>query len=543
MGKIIPATVRLAFFVVLLQHRGYADTPGTPPSPESPITVIDAFKDRVDVPVPKPPNVFDVGNAKQLFVDDWIVHHSEGLNRVFHAATKYDGNPLLTPTEPWEVPSVLLSGTVIYDPDRREDRFRMWYLCFTPEYTADFGDVKSKGGCVAYATSTDGLQWTRPTLRLHEFQGSTANNIVIPGPYGFPGVVYDPRDPDEARRYKAHARTSKGHTAYFSPDGVHWSDPVAMDLDGYDRSSVHWDPILKVWAASTKSWYRTSPDAVPWRGRGYQISSDFLHYEGKPSFLAGTEPGGNEIVYALEPFYYESQFLGIWARYRHEPDGFLDPQLVTSRNGRSWSRPAEKSLIPLTPLPNDYQRTKTAGSPDTGVNPLDPKVPWDYGNNNVNILGPLRVNDELWFYYSGRSSDHRSSPQTGAIGLAKLRLDGFASLLAEDHGVLVTRPIRMKQSQLHLNADAADGEIRVEILDESLEPIDRFRADQCNPIVTDGLRHTVFWNGSADLASLKGKTVHLRFVMSHASLYSFWFGQERDWCTPNTLTWNDAKAD
>ncbi|MCA9098673.1 MAG: hypothetical protein KDA36_09810, partial [Planctomycetaceae bacterium] len=409
-----------------------ANAPATPPDPRSPITVIDESKDRVDREIPAPPPVIDLTNAKQLFVDDWLIENSTGLSRTFHTAVKHASNPLLKPERPWEIPAVLLSGTVIYDPARTADRFRIWYLCYTPKHNPDFTGVKKKDGNIAYAVSSDGLNWQRPSLGIHEFEGSRDNNIVITGPYGFPGVLFDPRDPDPNRRYKAHARTSKGHTAYFSPDGIHWSEPHRMELDGYDRSSVHWDPIRENWFASTKNWFRNKPEDTPWRGRGYQSGQDFLHFDGKAKFLAATPPDSDELVYALEPFYYESLYLGIWERYRHEPAGFLDPQLAVSRNGLHWERPTPDPLIPLSPLPTDFVHKKTPGSPETGVDPFAPGVPWDYGNTNINILGPLRVNDELWLYYSGRSSDHRSSPQTGAIGLAKLRLDGFASLDAKN---------------------------------------------------------------------------------------------------------------
>lgn len=525
----------LLFLLVIVPLQ--ANTPATPPDPNSPITVIDAWKDRVDQPAPEPPPIIDLTNAKQLFIDDWLIESSTGLTRTFHTAVKHEANPLLKPERPWEIPAVLLSGSVIYDPARTADRFRIWYLCYTPQHTPDFKGVKKKDGNIAYAVSSDGLHWHRPSLGLHEFNGSRDNNIVITGPYGFPGVIFDPRDPDPQRRYKAHARTSKGHTAYFSPDGIHWSEPRVMDLDGYDRSSVHWDPIRKNWFASTKSWFRVEPNAAPWRGRGYQPSNDFLHFHGKSKFLAATTPESEELVYALEPFYYESLFLGIWARYRHEPDGLLDPQLALSRNGFHWQRPTPQSLIPLSPLPANFIREKTPGSPETGVDVLAPGVPWDYGNTNINILGPLRVNDELWLYYSGRTSDHRTSPQTGAIGLAKLRLDGFASLGSTDQGTIITRPLHLAPGTLHLNADADNGELRAEFLDEQSQPIPGYTAAECTPLTTDNLRHELRWNNSPDLYPLQGKTVRLRVTLRNADLYALWVGDERPWHTIDSTTW------
>jgi len=500
------------------------------------ITVMDPRAARVDQPIPVPPNPLRVDNAKRLFADGWMIQRMNGLSRTLHTIQKHPLNPLLTAEMPWEKPCVLLYGAVMYDPQRNHDRFRMWYLCYTPKYNADYSQRLEKTGRIAYAVSRDGIAWKRPRLGLHTFAGSTANNIVIPGPWGVASVHFDPRDPDPGRRYKAQVRYN-GHRAYFSPDGIRWTSPGRMDLSAFDRSTIHWHPVKRRWFASTKNWYKV-PGHPDQRGRGYSESDDFVHWS-PVSYMCGTPLNSGEIVYGLEPFYYESLFFGLWDRYRHEPHGLLDVQLAVSHNGRHWTRPSDKAWIPLTPLPRDFQRVKTSRSPVTGVDPFDPRVPWDHANNSASMLGPIRVGDELWIYYSGRTTDHRSRPHVGAIGLGTLRLDGFFSVDAGPQpGTLVTKPLQLAHADLHVNADASAGRLRISILNEDGSPLPPWTRDNCVPITTDSVRHRVRWRGASDVSALAGRTVRLKFELTETRLFAFWTGTERSWTTPDTLTWS-----
>lgn len=309
-----------------------------------------------------------------------------------------------------------------------------------------------------------------------------------------------------------------------------------MNLSAFDRSTVHWHPQERKWFASTKNWYRI-PDGEDQRGRGYAESDDFLNWS-PVSYMTGTARGSGEVVYGLEPFYYESQFLGLWDRYRHEPNGLLDIQLAVSHNGRHWSRPDQKPWIELTPLPDGFQRKKTSRSPETGVDPFDPRVPWDHANNSASMLGPVRVGDELWIYYSGRSTDHRSRPHVGSIGLGTLRLDGFFSLDAsKTKGILTTKLMQLQDDSLRLNANAERGTLRVEIIGADEEPIEPYTIENCMPISTDNVRHHVQWRGAENLRAIQGKTVRLRFEFNNTELYAVWTGEERSWHTPDTRTW------
>ena len=88
-----------------------------------------------------------------------------GLQRVTHAAEKYEENPVVSADQPWEGNEVLMAGTVRSD----NGRFRMWYQ-----------NTANQTSFNLYAQSHDGINWTKPLLGMYEdFSGSTQNNIYM----------------------------------------------------------------------------------------------------------------------------------------------------------------------------------------------------------------------------------------------------------------------------------------------------------------------------------------------------------------------------
>ena len=131
---------------------------------------------------------------------------------------------------------------------------------------------------------------------------------------------------------------------------------------------------------------------------------------------------------------------------------------------------------------------------------------------------------EIWLYYEGftghRWFKQRREHQRGQVGLAILRLDGFASITGQ--GTLTTRPLTFEGSRLKINASGVDkyvgpgyGTVQVEVLDA--------KTGQPIPVGGDKISHTVSWKGRSDLAGLRGKTIKLRFHLEKAKLFSFQF--------------------
>ena len=108
-----------------------------------------------------------------------------------------------------------------------------------------------------------------------------------------------------------------------------------------------------------------------------------------------------------------------------------------------------------------------------------------------------------------------------AVCLAVLRRDGFISLDAgESAGTVRTAPFELTGETLFVNVDALKGELRAEILDAASQVI-----AQSKPLHGDLQRERVEWTEERmgrDVASLKGRTVSLRFNLRAAQFYSYW---------------------
>ena len=158
--------------------------------------------------------------------------------------------------------------------------------------------------------------------------------------------------------------------------------------------------------------------------------------------------------------------------------------------------------------------------------PLGPNGAFDLGMILVGAMGEFR--DRLYFFYSGWNAEHGvfvGEPEVEAraqVGLATLRLDGFATLEpADDRGPLVTTPFQLSDDRLEISADASSGSVVIEVVDPEGTALPGFGADSATPIRGDGVRLSSGWQ-NADLSTLRGTTVRLRFTLAGgAHLYAF----------------------
>jgi len=98
---------------------------------------VHAHEDVLVVPATTPaPGVIEVGNDKQLFLDDWLIASKTRVSRYMSCPEKSAKNPLIVADKPWErenpgavrlpLAGVQICGqTVIYD--KEEQIFKMWY--------------------------------------------------------------------------------------------------------------------------------------------------------------------------------------------------------------------------------------------------------------------------------------------------------------------------------------------------------------------------------------------------------------------------------
>ena len=188
------------------------------------------------------------------------------------------------------------------------------------------------------------------------------------------------------------------------------------------------------------------------------------------------------------------------ATYYHTTDA-LDLQLATSRDGIIFTRWREP-----------FVRLGPDGAFDSMMIYMG--------------VGVLPIGNELRLYYAGYDQPHDKVPSKEycpAIGSALLPLDGFVSQdAAGQEGWLTTLPFTVEGNHLEVNMDgSARGWLKVEILDEGLQPLKGFTEADADRLGGCSTTQIVTWDGKQDLSALKGQTVRLRFVGQSVKLYAF----------------------
>jgi len=472
-------------------------------------------------PMPVPylehrPEVVPIDVGRQLFVDDFLVEDTT-LQRTYHTARYHPACPVLRPDKPWESVSkndnppkpiaMVFSDGVWYDP--ADKLFKMWYMA---------------GSCssTCCAVSKDGIYWEKPSLDV-----VPGTNIVMDRERDSTTVWIDQNERDPAKRYKMLAylppngrpdfKTNPWKSAlFYSADGIHWSEPVAMRNEECDRTTMFYNPFRDLWVFSLRA-YIASPI---YRCRYYAESKDFN--ESYPRIMDGSvrwtcsdrlDPHNPNAelkdvppqLYNLDAVGYESLILGLFSIWQGQFDkskglnGRREVLVGYSRDGFHWYRPDRR--------------------PFAGVN--ETEGAWNWGNVQSAGGGCLVVGDQLYFYVCGRGKKAATDPCS--TGLAVLRRDGFASMDAGDEpGTLTTRPLTFKGKYLFINADVTRGELRVEVLDQDGKVLSALGKDQCIPVVTDSTIQPVQWREPRDLSAVSGKPVRFRFHLRRGKLYSFW---------------------
>ena len=189
-------------------------------------------------------------------------------------------------------------------------------------------------------------------------------------------------------------------------------------------------------------------------------------------------------------------------RSEHVRDGQpmgIQLQFMVSRDGRHWHRPFRQPFLPISDDPST----------------------WIYNGNKFFSSPPVRRGDELWFYFTGYTPKlwkNRHRP-VGAVCLGTLRVDGWVSVEAGSQmGTVTTVPLILKGDQLHINCDADNGSIKLELLDIEGHVIDGFCADECRALNGDHVDVVANWRPRKTLPE---GPVRIRFLLENAELYSF----------------------
>lgn len=449
------------------------------------------------------------GAFYRLFPDDTNIADSAFVTRTWHSPRKYP-EPVLSPDPSGKGASPVLYGSVLF----RNGRFHMWYLNWS----------RQPKPFACYAVSDDGIHWERPAL-----------NLLDPGPYpanaflrsAHPDgliddltVIEDPEDGEWPLKMLYYDMLSAykvgGIFAARSRDGIHWEnlspDRVLAWGDRFNAFPRRLNGRFTVYGRARRG--ASAKGRTVWRAE----SEDLLHWSEPELVLTrdAEDPPDREI-YSLVPFPYGDLTLGGIERMEMSPDT-LDTELAWSRDGgRTWRRPRTR--------PAFLERGAPGAFDDTWI--------------NLSANAPIRRDNMLWFYYSGRSGAHYSPfpLNRGGIGLALLRADGFVSLRAGSReGWVLTEPMVWPGGDLMLNADTrrdlqshpgfAQGKIDVEALDPEGQAIEGFgRADVLsytgNSVQEKTGGATIRWKNDRALSQLAGRPLRLRFFLRDAHLYGY----------------------
>jgi hypothetical protein len=442
--------------------------------------------------------ILDLGIQLQLFLDDWLIERMDGLALKLHCPEPRE--IAIRADRPYETPT-------LYDPVILKDDhcYRLWYRTnfeAPPYYTG-------------YAESLDGISWTKPSLHLIEYNGSTDNNLLWPvaGGDGHVLSIFKDGNPEApaAERYKAIAISNhlEGIVGLVSPDGIRWKNlqpvPIIVGPEGDPHFDSHniafWDEAQRCYVAYLRGWQRRHIRDIR---RGTSV--DFRHWSELEYLDLGDSPPEHLYKNAATPYYRRPDiYLMFPKRFlperrldpAHEP-GLSDIVFMFSREGRRWNRRFMEAFIrPGRDLNNWHHRAIEVGQ---GL------VPTGTGEMSLYLVAN---------YY------------TPAVHIRRLALreDGFTSVHASyNGGEFTTKPLRSQGRELVLNyATSAAGSIRVEVQDTAGRALPGFALDDALEIYGDELERVVAWKAGMDLGGISGQPVRLRFVMRDADLYSLRF--------------------
>jgi len=230
--------------------------------------------------------------------------------------TKYPGNPILDAGAPGDWDEGGLEAPLVIQESPTS--YKMWYSGFGPDDCA-----------IGYATSSDGISWTK----------YAGNPVLTPGGENWnndcaihPFVLF------ESGTYKMWLLTlgddGSGQAPYMayttSPDGITWTWDASNPLFGRDWEGWLWRPDVLHLGGTYHMWYSvgdgegrtsyaTAPDEITWTKHGSPV-------------LSGT-PGEWDEGFAADPYVIEDG--GVYTMWYDDNTAI---GVVTSTNGITWTK-------------------------------------------------------------------------------------------------------------------------------------------------------------------------------------------------------------
>ncbi len=452
----------------------------------------------------------DIGTRLELFVDDLLIGEMKDTNRKLHSPTLLKSSGKARPFGHY---ATVLKSEAGYQLYYRGDAIPGMH------WKKDGWGPYHANEVTEYAESKDGYNWTEPNLGLYEYPGMPEGNVIVSGEFLIthnftPFIDNRPGVPKE-QRYKAigggkypedswalwsekdtRAKLREKHGpgglyGFVSPDGIHWKriqqEAIISEKEGnFDSQNVaFWSEAEEQYVA----FFRILHKGL--RSIRKSTSKDFLSWT-EPVMMEANQPGEHLYTNGTHPYFRAPHiYIALPTRFQANRAAITDVVFMSTRPGSTrYDRPFKEAFI-------------RPGLGEGG---------WGNRSNYAALNIVPTSKDEMSIYMYGG-------------GHYTLRTDGFISVNAGyDEGEFITKPFIFGGDELVINsATSAAGMIRVEIQDAAGKAIEGFTLEDSAKIWGDAVSRAVKWSKSADISSLAGMPVKLRFVMNEADIYSIQF--------------------
>jgi len=460
-------------------------------------------------------------------------------------------NPLLEPEMPWDLGGVFSHGTVLHDPI--DGLWKAWQVSTPVSNQSGQPNTWRQFRRLTYLESEDGVNWRRPELSFVQNSEYNRTNILMDMWTSYASVNIDPERPSPYEMFvfldptygfgterieglalpPGKEKHPYGLYRFQSKDGKRWNvveGPITLNTS----DSCY---LYRTSNGKYVAYHKTERSAFPGGVTPWDIGDGLVRLIGRRTSEDGsTWSDPTELVMTpdwrdsadtqfmeLCPLEVSSGYIAIVTVY-HNYSQRIDLQWAASRDGVTWWRPNREAALPNPPL-------------------------GEYGGGMIwPMQSPIIDKNKLHVYYAGNESLHGDLFNTKDAGPRYLKASGdvmsrlssslpnYSALCRATwtadrlwalapavggpyEGSATTKPQSLAGKDLLVNVVTRhEGELRVELLDNSRNVIPGFSRSDCHPIQGDHHAMQVSWTGGTEAPPSATK---VRFILKRAYLYGF----------------------
>ena len=343
-------------------------------------------------------------------LDTRVIERAENARLVSTLPDKEPRNPLLRSDQPWENATNNYYPNVLWDAE--EKIWKLWYkdVLADKEVIAQMDAPSDRARCrlvLLYATSKDGLAWTKPELGLHNSpeRGEQRRRARLPERRRVQGRARPRSRAPLQDGFRCRARKTARRV---QPDGMHWSETpepqgfTAQQGDThnnafFDTRSGKYLWFTKIYLGERLVTRLESDDFQHWRSSGVVLRSTLDEGRAHQTYALTVSPTANICL------------------------GYVDDVSRRRRTRRRCRARLEPGFHPLA------ARCAGPGLPaNRRKGELRQRLHLRAGRPAVVQDGRLPI------YYGGSPTVHLGWKRSGDLCLARLREDGFAAYESAD---------------------------------------------------------------------------------------------------------------